>query len=367
MNTQERYDKDNFKSLNVVRTPEWIKVFTILLCAFFVFFSLILTVTPWWQTSQGAGYAIAYNPNDRIQNINSVVPGLIDKWFVRDGSKVKKGDPIVQIVDNDPRLIERLELERDAIQKKYQVAKIASETALLNYKRQEELFKQGLSARTKLEKAKIDYKKLLASEAKAAADLAKAEVSLSRQRNQLILAPRDGTILRVMAGSGSVFVKKGDILATFVPTTVEQAVELYVSGNDLPLIYPGRKVRLQFEGWPAIQISGWPSVAIGTFGGIVKTIDPSTSKNGKFRVLVARDENEVWPSNEFLRQGSRVYGWIVLNKVKLGFELWRQFNNFPIALTGPPDNLLDIKKAYEKAQLNFQKSYDDDDEEDKKK
>ena len=59
-----------------------------------------------------------------------------------------------------------------------------------------------------------------------------------------------------------------------LPDSDELAVELWVRGVDAPLIEAGRKVRLQFEGWPAVQFSGWPSVAVGTFGGIVASEEP---------------------------------------------------------------------------------------------
>lgn len=349
MNKQEKLDRHLFLSIYSVSIPHWLKVIAGLFAAFFLFIFILLSITPWQQTSQGSGNVIAFDPNDRVQNISSTVPGLISKWYVRDGSFVKKGDPLVEITDNDPQLIDRLRLERDAIFKRYQAAKAASETALLNYKRQNDLYNQGLSARTKFEKAKIQYKNLLASEATSAANLAKSEVRLSRQQNQLILAPREGTILRVMHGSGSVYVKEGDILATFVPQTVTPAVEIYIDGNDLPLVYPGRRVRLQFEGWPAVQFSGWPSMAIGTFGGVVSIIDPSASSSGKFRVMVVPGEADKWPNNNYIRQGARVYGWILLNQVKLGYELWRQFNGFPAALDGPPKDMIELKKSYDKS------------------
>lgn len=348
LNKQEKEDKKKFYSILIVKNHSWLKVLANMILFVFSFSIILLFFVPWQQTSQGMGYVIAYDPNDRVQNISSTVPGLVTKWYVRDGSKVKKGDPIVEIVDNDPQFVDRLKLERDAVLKKYLAAKAASETALLNYERQEELFDEGLSARTKFEKAKIEYKKLLASEATAAANLAKAEVNLSRQQNQLISAPRDGTILRVLHGSGSVFVKEGDILATFVPETLTPAIEVYIDGNDLPLVYPGREVRIQFEGWPAVQFAGWPSIAIGTFGGKVSIIDPSASINGKFRVIVVPSEDSVWPTSNYLRQGTRAFGWILLNEVSVGYELWRQFNGFPASLDGPPEDLIRIHKAHEK-------------------
>jgi hypothetical protein len=124
--------------------------------------------------------------------------------------------------------------------------------------------------------------------------------------------------------------KAGDEIASFVPDNSEPVVELWVSGNDMPLISEDRKVRLQFEGWPAVQFVGWPSVAVGTFGGVVTLVDPTDNGKGSFRSLVSRDPlDQPWPSTQYLRQGVRAKGWVLLNTVPLGYELWRQFNGFP--------------------------------------
>ncbi len=329
---------ENFPSVEKITVPNWGKILARTIVFFWIFILVLLIFTPWQQSSSGQGKVIAFDPNDRVQNINATVTGRIGHWYVRDGQKVKDGEPIVEIIDNDPQFMERLVIERDSILKKFEAVKEASETSLLNYKRQKELFNQGLSARTKFEKAKIEYKKLLSDEASAAANLAKAEVKLSRQQTQLVGAPRDGTVLRVLHGSGSVFVKKGDVLATFVPETLRPAAEIYIDGNDLPLVQPDRHVRLQFEGWPAVQFSGWPSLAVGTFGGTVSIVDPSATIDGKFRVIVVPEEGEKWPDARYLRQGTRVYAWVLLNTVALGYELWRQFNGFPPSLENSPED-----------------------------
>jgi hypothetical protein len=53
-----------------------------------------------------------------------------------------------------------------------------------------------------------------------------------------------------------------------------------------------------------------------------------TDANGNFRVLVVQDTNDVpWP--ELIRAGGGVYGWAMLSKVPVWYELWRQFNAFP--------------------------------------
>jgi hypothetical protein len=102
-------------------------------------------------------------------------------------------------------------------------------------------------------------------------------------------------------------------------------------------VTPGRHVRLLFEGWPGVQFAGWPSVAVGTFGGEVATIDATDNGKGQFRVLVTPAGEEPWPADRFLRQGVRTSGWILLNRVSLGWEIWRQLNGFPPVAAAAPE------------------------------
>ncbi|MFN7133443.1 MAG: transporter, partial [Myxococcales bacterium] len=138
------------------------------------------------------------------------------------------------------------------------------------------------------------------------------------------------------AGEGGLFVKPGDELAVIVPEQMQRSVELWMNGNDLPLLELGREVRLQFEGWPAVQISGWPGLAVGTFGGRIALIDAAdVGPPGSFRILVVPMPGELWPDRRLLRQGVRAHGWVLLNRVPVGFEIWRQFNDFPPELPRP--------------------------------
>ncbi len=175
--------------------------------------------------------------------------------------------------------------------------------------------------------------------AKTMESLSKANVKVAQQTQTQIHAPRDGIILEISAREGADYVKEGDHIATLVPDTTQRAVEVTVNGNDASLVWPGRKVRLQFEGWPAVQFSGWPSVAVGTFGGEVAFVDARANEKGMFRVLILPDPDDPydWPDSKILRQGARANGWIQLNEVTIGYELWRQLNGFPPAL---PEDVL---------------------------
>lgn len=170
----------------------------------------------------------------------------------------------------------------------------------------------------------------------ALAALERLDVSVARQNTQIVRAPRAGTVYRVLVRPGGEQVSMGAPLVTIVPSDVLPAAEVWVDGNDAPLVTAGRRARLQFEGWPAVQFVGWPGIAAGTFAGRVAVADPTDDGEGNFRVLVRPDPSEPpWPSSRLLRQGVRVKAFFLLDEVRLGFELWRRINGFPPSMQRP--------------------------------
>lgn len=143
-----------------------------------------------------------------------------------------------------------------------------------------------------------------------------------------IRAPQSGYINKaIKAGVGEAF-KEGEQLVSIMPADFDIAVETYVSPIDLPLIHVGGKVRILFDGWPAIVFSGWPNTSYGTFGGEVVAVETFISPNGKYRVLLAPDpEDREWPKD--LRVGSGASTIALLDDVPIWYELWRQLSGFP--------------------------------------
>jgi len=233
-------------------------------------------------------------------------------------------------------------------------AKVAKSTAYVSAAENELLSKLS-DRKAKEQKAQTEIDYATASRQKATADIAKAEsdvakaqsdltksqkevletqTKVARQRSQRITAPFDGYIIRISPNQNSKILKEGDSICVIVPDTADRAVQIWLDGNDAPLVEPGRHVRLQFEGWPAVQFAGWPSVAVGTFGGQIVSVDATDDGKGKFRVLVLPDETlQEWPSDRFLRQGVRANGWVLLDKVPLWYEVWRNMNGFPPAVS----------------------------------
>lgn len=207
-----------------------------------------------------------------------------------------------------------------------------------------------LEQKSREAQTKVDYARAMQQEAQGEAalttkELLELEGKQAQFESRKILAPRDGIILRLLANEDAEMLKEGDPLFTIVPETTERAVELFIDGNDVPLVTTGRQVRLQFEGYPAVQFAaGWPEVAAGTFGGEVVAIDATDDGKGKFRLLVRPAQGQPWPEDRFLRQGVRANGWVLLNRVTLGYEVWRQLNGFPPVYGGETTDK-DVKKV----------------------
>ncbi len=389
----------------------------------------IFLFLPWTQNIQSMGKVTTLRPEQRPQTINTMISGRIEKWFVKDGDKVKKGDTILYISEIkedyfDPNLIARtkdqlknkelsvtsytdkiksLDNRVDALldngQLQLQQAKIKLQQAELKvradsieyytaiennkiaedqYKRFEKLKKEGLKSQTELEARKIALQRSGASEistrqkylqskndiidaklgfnsvsakfrdevSKAESDkftalssMYDAEVDVTKLQTQVvnysvrngmyfILAPQDGVVTKTLSSGIGETIKQGDAIATIMPSTYDLALEIYVQPMDLPLLPKGQNVRIQFDGWPSIVFSGWPSTSFGTFGGTILAVDNFAGEDGNFRVLVVPDKSDhSWP--EKLRVGGGAKTMIMLNNVKVGYELWRLINGFP--------------------------------------
>jgi len=400
------------------------------LISLFVVLMIFLALSPWQQNVRGIGRVVAYIPGERQQVISAPVEGRVSRWLVKEGTRVKSGEVIAELLDNDPLLLQRLSNERQvlldrqaAVENRVQTfreqlrmaeqarpqalaaarsrlemgrqrqqaaaqavdaAQAARLTSSLNLNRQQSLQEKGLASRRTLElaqleiaqrsadaeraqaalsaarsevdalgadlqkltadtvasieKTRADLNKAIEDQNYVRADLLKVETRLARQQTQVITAPRDGTVLRLLANPNAELLKSGQALAILVPDTEQRAVELWMDGNDLPLIVTGSHVRLQFEGYPAIQFGGWPEFSVGSFGGRVALIDAADDGKGHFRILVLPDKDDIpWPDVRFLRQGVRVNGWVLLGRVTLGYELWRIFNGFPPQVLPEPD------------------------------
>ena len=217
------------------------------------------------------------------------------------------------------------------------------------------LIKTRLDLNASLEKTHATVESAKSDLNKVEKEFSDLEIKINQTGRQSVTAPRDGVVFRVSVTEGT-YVKSSTAMCIIIPESEALVVEMWVDGNDMPLIQErqfdtdgkviqeGSPVILQFEGWPAIQFVGWPSVAVGTFGGEVVFVDATDNGEGMFRVLVAPHPDEIpdgqggvkivqWPHQPILRQGVLAHGWVLLERVPLWYEFWRQLNCFPPALS----------------------------------
>lgn len=107
----KKVDLSKYKAAQRVFHKRHYKQFNRFLLAFTII-GLIVLFLPWTQNITGEGYLTTLTPDQRPQTIQSPIPGRIEKWFVREGDFVKKGDTILFIseIKNeyfDPQLVER--------------------------------------------------------------------------------------------------------------------------------------------------------------------------------------------------------------------------------------------------------------------
>ena len=398
------------------------------LLGLFIFF-LILLFLPWTQNISSSGHVTTLYQDQRPQQINTVIPGKIIKWYIKEGDIIKKGDTIVQLADTkddylDSNLVERtkdqlvskeqkllfygekinaIESQINAIEKNRELKINSYENKIEQFKRKlisdssevvsaevdykisteqlsrgKQMNNQGVISLVELERRTAQYNKALAIltekqqkllNTKLEINIAKIDINairqeaddkifksrseiatsrgefagttgevaknknvlanyISRGNQKWLIAPQDGQIIKAKKSGINEIVKEGEMIVEMVPTKIDHAIELFIEPMDLILINSGQKIRMIFDGFPAIVFSGWPDNSYGTFAGKVSMVENNRNENGKFRILVIPDNQEKpWPKE--LKMGTGVRGFALLKTVPIWYELWRQINGFP--------------------------------------
>ena len=116
INTNESEEKKNelfrkYHTFSLIKTLEASVILNRLLIGSFLFL-IVAIFLPWTQNVQSRGNVTALDPSHRPQNIQSVIGGRIEKWFVKEGDFVKMGDTILYLSEikseyMDPGIVPR--------------------------------------------------------------------------------------------------------------------------------------------------------------------------------------------------------------------------------------------------------------------
>ena len=251
---------------------------------------------------------------------------IAERQFERIKTLEEEGLKAVKDVEEKRLKLQETQAKLMSQENKY----LASKNEVINAKI--ELSRINAQYADKISKAQSDMYTAQSSGFDAKAQVTKLENDYTnyKMRNSLlyVTAPQSGYINKALTGGIGVTFKEGEALVGIMPAHYDLAVETFVRPIDLPLLHIDEKVRVQFDGWPAIVFSGWPNVSYGTYGAKVVAIENFISDNGKYRVLLAPDETDhTWP--EAIRVGSGARTIALLEDVPIWFELWRQINSFP--------------------------------------
>ena len=221
---KDKVERNELSSLCRVENKKSGKVFrNVILAILSILF--IFCLLPWTQNIRSGGQVTTLKPDQRPNTIHSLIAGKIEKWFVREGDSVRKGDTIMFLseIKNeylDPNLVEntgnqikskesvvdsysgkvkaldnqidallataelkvsqaRIKLQQSkakvsADSADYIAAQINNEVAVAQFNRMLELYEDGLKSKTDLEKRRLT--------------LQKSEAEMNAKRNYLLNA-----------------------------------------------------------------------------------------------------------------------------------------------------------------------------------
>ncbi|MDJ0625619.1 MAG: HlyD family efflux transporter periplasmic adaptor subunit [Candidatus Caenarcaniphilales bacterium] len=206
-----------FKSKELVKTPKWVRTSATNLLILFIVSVLALLLIPWQQTVVGSGAVTSLNPENRPQFIEAPIHGRIEKWYVKEGQKVKKGQTLIKLKDLDKNFLaddlvklnkekaKQVELSRELYLTKANSLERTISTLRANMKNELEIAKQELeAAKADLETAVLNYNRIIELN----------EIGLSSQREkELAIRKRNSTQAKVLGAEAKLSQLRGKMQA----------------------------------------------------------------------------------------------------------------------------------------------------------
>ena len=169
-----------FQKTEISRANVFFKRF---LWVFFIVLFIVLFL-PWTQNIRAKGFITTLTPDQRPQTIHATIAGRVEKWYVREGQKVKKGDTIVFLSEIkteyfDPDLLARTQAQVQAKSgsvTSYQSKVRALDEQIVQFKKELRYKKDQLTNKIAQTKLKAEAEKL---------DIQAAKIALDNEQKQL--------------------------------------------------------------------------------------------------------------------------------------------------------------------------------------
>ena len=153
---------------------------------------IIFMFLPWTQNIQADGTLTALLPNQRPQEVQTVIGGRIERWYVKEGDWVRKGDTIVHITEVKDSYLDPNLLAQTDIQVK------AKENSLMSYGSKVEAINQQINnlealrdLKIRQARNKVEQERLKLNSDRADLDAVRIDYNIARTRFE-----RDSALLR---------------------------------------------------------------------------------------------------------------------------------------------------------------------------
>jgi HlyD family secretion protein len=243
----------------------------------------VLAAVIWWigrpkpipvvLTEVGRGKVEATIANTRAGQVDAclrtkmstIIGGRIEVLNVKEGDKVKKGQLLMQLWNDDIQAQEKLALaQTDTARKRVIEACTLADSAEREVARQTELNLKGFVSANAIDVARAAADAKVAACATAKADVAQAEASIRVARVQrgrtVLVAPFDGTVAKIVGELGEYSTPSPPGVPT--PPAIDLIDEscLYVTAPmdevDAPKIKAGQPVRISLDALPKQSFAG---------------------------------------------------------------------------------------------------------------
>ncbi|MBL7812134.1 MAG: HlyD family efflux transporter periplasmic adaptor subunit [Bacteroidetes bacterium] len=175
----------DFEQHPLLMNSPWVRTKISRIISIFFIGAFLFMFLPWTQNIQADGAVTTLLPNQRPQEVQTIIGGRIEKWYVREGDFVKKGDTIIKISEIkdsylDPGLLAQTNTQIDAKEKS--MLSYGSKVDAINSQIEQLEINRDLKQKQSVNKLQQEELKLKAEKA----DFSAARISADIARQQFV-------------------------------------------------------------------------------------------------------------------------------------------------------------------------------------
>jgi multidrug efflux pump subunit AcrA (membrane-fusion protein) len=296
---------------------------------------------------------------DSLYELHSIVSGIVDHIFVEEGELVSKDQPLIQIINNTPKLNTKnaelsLQLAKENYSGKSAILKnikdeIASATLnykhdSINYFRQKNLWEQKIGSKVEYDAKKLQYQisennlNLLKSRfAQTENELRTALEQTKNNYKASLINTKDFTVKSKISGKMyAIYKEPGELIRTQEPlgsvgSSTRFVIEMLVDEVDIVQIVINMDVVIKLDAYKEEVFQGKVSkiypkkdernqtfTVEAIFKDPPKVLYPGLS--GEANIIIAKKKNALTIPRDYLIQGTKVKTNVGLIEVELGLE-----------------------------------------------